>query len=267
MKIDGAGIADIQQYSSTTNQTTVDAETKSFQTQIASAQTQLQKLSANREMSSEEKAEKRQEIQKQIIELNNMLREHKMEMRREKQQQAAQEAAKSNEKQKGQSQESKESKGEASETVVVEEKPQITETSGMSSKHIKSIIAADSTVSRVKSQENISRNLESRVRVLEGEIKQAENNGGYVEAKKNEIESLENKVERISGAKMNILNGAMKEIKQVAEQEDRNDAKSGNGKNSVIKEAAQLPTKDFAKKKQVDMYTKGKTFSNVDIHF
>lgn len=264
MKIGGASIADIQQYSGTTNQTTVDAETKSFQTQIASAQTQLQKLSANREMSSEEKAEKRQEIQKQIMELNNMLREHKMEIRREKQQQAAEEAAKSNEQQK---EENQGRQKKTSETVVVEEKPQITETSGMSSKHIKSIVAADSTVSRVKSQENVARNLKSRVRVLEGEIKQAENSGGYVEAKKSEIESLENKVERISGAKMNILNGAMQEIKQVADEENKKDVKSGNGKSSVIKESTELPTKDFTNKKQVDMYTKGKMFSNVDIHF
>lgn len=254
MKIDGAGIADTQQYSGTTNQTTVDAKTKSFQTQIASAQTQLQKLSANREMSSEEKAEKRQEIQKQIMELNNMLREHKMEMRREKQQQAAEEAAKREEQKKSQNEDSKE---KTSETVVVEEKPQVTETTGLSSKRVKSIVAADSTITRVRSQENVSKNLKSRVRVLEGEIKQARNSGGYVEAKKSEIESLENKVERISGAKMNILGTAMQEMKQVAE-----DKSSGK-----IKEPADLPSKDFTKKKQVDMYTKGKMFSSVDIHF
>ncbi|HBA97320.1 MAG TPA: hypothetical protein DCZ23_04340 [Lachnospiraceae bacterium] len=266
MKIGGAGIVDAQQYSGTMNQTAVDAETKSFQTQIASAQTQLQKLSANREMSSEEKAEKRQEIQKRIMELNNMLREHKMEMRREKQQQAAEEAAKSAnaEQQKGQQQDSQDKSVDAK---IVEEKPQITETQGISSKRMKSIVAADSTVSRVKAQENISNNLESRMRILETEIKQATHSGGYVDAKKGELESLENKVERISGAKMNIIGSAIQEMKQVTDEENRKDAKSGIGQNGNTKEPAELPSKDFTTKKQVDMYTKGKMFSNVDIHF
>lgn len=266
MKIGGAGIADVQQYSgsSTMNQTTVDAETKSFQTQIASAQTQLQKLSSNQEMSSEEKAEKRQEIQKQIMELNNMLREHKMEMRREKQQQAAEEAAKSDGQQKEQK---SDSPNQAVDTKVVEEKPQVTETSstGMSSKRMKSIVAADSAVSRVKSQESVSKNLQSRVRVLETEIKQAAQSGGYVDAKKGELESLENKVEKISGAKMNIISSAIKDMKKIADEEVRKDSKSKSG--SSAKEPAELPSKDFTTKKQVDMYTKGKMFSNVDIHF
>lgn len=259
MKVDGASITDMQQYSGVTNQIAVDAETKSFQNQIANAQTQLQKLSANREMSSEEKAEKRQEIQKQIMELNNMLREHKMEMRRKKQQQAAEEAAKSDKQQKEQKQDDQ---NKSVEEKLVEEKPQITETNGLSSKRVKSIVAANSTIDRVKSQESISKNLKSRVRILETEINQAQQNGGYVDAKNGEIESLENKVEKISGAKMNIISSAIKEIRKVTDEESKNDTKSNNAK-----ESAELPSKDFTTKKQLDMYTKGKMFSNVDIHF
>ena len=93
MKISGTETVEVQQYKGAMNSQTeaaaTDFETKSFQNKIASAQTQLQKLSANNEMSSEEKAKKRQEIQKQIMELNNMLRERKAELRREKQQKAA----------------------------------------------------------------------------------------------------------------------------------------------------------------------------------
>ena len=44
-----------------------DSVSKNIQNQIANAQKQLQELSANKEMSIEEKMKKRQEIQQQII--------------------------------------------------------------------------------------------------------------------------------------------------------------------------------------------------------
>lgn len=298
MKIGEASIANIQQNSSTMNQTTLDAKTQSFQNQIASAQTQLQKLSADRNMSSEEKAKKRQEIQKQIAELNNMLREHKMQMRREKQQKMAEEAARNEEQQK--KQQSSQSQNTSSNAVTVEEKPKTSDTSktpntsdtsqtsnsadtsqtsdasqtseksdtsGMSSNSLKSLVAADSAVNKVKTQESVAKDLKSRIRVLQGEIEQATQNGGYVDAKKDELQSLENKVEKISGAKMNILSNAMQEINQMSDYENKKDIKSGYSSNGTVKEPADLPSKDFTTKKQVDMYTKGKMFSNVNIYF
>jgi len=262
MKIGGTGIADIQQYNGTPGQAiAADAETQNFQTQIASAQTQLQKLSADNNISPEEKAEKRKEIQKQIAELNKMLREHKMELRREKQQQAAEETASSAIRQK-------EGQGQAFEEKAVENKPEvIVEHSGISPRHIKAIVAANSSVGRVKTQDNVSKKLENRVRTLEGEIKQAAETGGYIEAKKGELESLENKVEKISGAKANILTSAINEIKQAVDEEEKKDIKSAQGKNTPVKEPADLPSKDFVAKKQVDKYANGKMFSSVDIHF
>ncbi len=62
-----------------------DQETKSLQKQIAEKQKQLQELSSNEEMSMEEKMKKRQDIQKEITELNNQLRQHQIEQRNEKQ--------------------------------------------------------------------------------------------------------------------------------------------------------------------------------------
>ena len=264
MKISGTETVEVQQYKGAMNSQTeaaaTDFETKSFQNKIASAQTQLQKLSANNEMSSEEKAKKRQEIQKQSMELNNMLRERKAELRREKQQKAA-EAEEGN-------------NGEGTllgqqgkpETVHIESNT--SSSPGISSRHMKSVISADAAIDKAELADNISNELENRVQVLQGEIRQAEANGGYVEAKKGEVQSLENKVAKISGAKMNIISGAISEMKQAVKEAGRKDSKSSQNTAEAAKKPADVPSKDFTtKKQQVDMYTKGKMFSNVEFHF
>lgn len=62
-----------------------DAVTKSIQRQIANAQKQLQEISSNKDMAMEEKMKKRQEIQKEIADLNLQLRQHQIEQRKEQQ--------------------------------------------------------------------------------------------------------------------------------------------------------------------------------------
>ena len=57
---------------------TNDSVSKNIQNQIANAQKQLKELSANKDMSIEEKMKKRQEIQQQITDLNNQLRQHQI---------------------------------------------------------------------------------------------------------------------------------------------------------------------------------------------
>ena len=60
-----------------------DAVSKSIRKQIANKQKELQNLSSNQEMEMEEKSKKRQEIMQEINDLNNQLRQHQMEQRRE----------------------------------------------------------------------------------------------------------------------------------------------------------------------------------------
>ena len=59
-----------------------DSYTKNIQRQIADAQQKLQDLSSNEELSLEDKMKKRQEIQQEITNLNQQLRQHQMEQRR-----------------------------------------------------------------------------------------------------------------------------------------------------------------------------------------
>lgn len=270
MKVGGTGIAaaEVQQYKGTVNQKeeiTADPEAKSFQIQISSAQTELQKLSSDDKMSSEEKAKKRQEIQKQIMELNNMLRERKAELRREKQQKAAEEDSKGENLLPGQEQQEKQERPETVHNVSRYIEKNVS-SHRIPVRHMKAMVSADAAIDRAELTESISDELESRVQVLQGEIKQAEANGGYVEAKKSEIEVLENKVAKISGAKMNIISSAISEMKQAVKDAGKKDQKQGT--NETAKKQADLPSKDFAdRKQQVSTYTKGKMFSNVEFRF
>ena len=62
-----------------------DSVSKNIQNQIANAQQKLQDLSSNEEMSLEDKMKKRQEIQQEINNLNQQLRQHQIEQRKEQQ--------------------------------------------------------------------------------------------------------------------------------------------------------------------------------------
>ena len=59
-----------------------DSVSKNIQNQIANAQQKLQDLSSNEEMSLEDKMKKRQEIQQEINNLNQQLRQHQIEQRK-----------------------------------------------------------------------------------------------------------------------------------------------------------------------------------------
>ena len=60
-----------------------DSVSKNIQNQIANAQQKLQDLSSNEGLSLEDKMKKRQEIQQEITNLNQQLRQHQIEHRKE----------------------------------------------------------------------------------------------------------------------------------------------------------------------------------------
>lgn len=59
-----------------------DALSRSLQKQIEEAKKKLQELASDKNMSDEEKMQKRQELQKKIAELNQQLKQHQMEQKR-----------------------------------------------------------------------------------------------------------------------------------------------------------------------------------------
>ena len=64
----------------------MDSFSINIKNEIARKQKEQQEISSNKSLSAEEKMKKRQEIQRQINDLYNQLRQHQIEQRREKQQ-------------------------------------------------------------------------------------------------------------------------------------------------------------------------------------
>lgn len=187
-----------------------DAVSKNLQTQIMNAQRQLKDLSSNEELSSEEKMEKRKEIQQQLADLNSQLRKHQIEMRQEKQQ--------------SKESQSKEVFGEKKEASKQDE----TKAIGMSDKSMKAMISADTAVSFAKSQGSLKTALEGRVDVLEVEIAQDASRGGATESKEEELEDLEKRLSNVTGSQVENLSLASDEI-QTAMQEELEEKKGSEG--------------------------------------
>lgn len=177
-----------------------DSVSKNIQNQIANAQKQLQELSANKDMSIEEKMKKRQEIQQQITDLNNQLRQHQIEQRKEQQ------AKKS----------SMDDMLGGSKKTAPKAGKQSTGLSQLSQASMKAMISADSAMAQAQVQGSVATKMEGRAGVLESEIKLDSARGDVVEAKKEELAEVEQKAALAESAQMNTLATANKELEEAA---------------------------------------------------
>ena len=202
-----------------------DSVSKNIQNQIANAQKQLQELSSNKDMSLEEKMKKRQEIQQQITDLNNQLRQHQIEQRKEKQQ----------------------AKGSSMDDMLGGSKKTTSKTgnqsAGLSQASMKAMISADSAMSQAQVQGSVATKMEGRAGVLEAEIKLDAGRGGSVEDKREELAEVEQKAMQAESAQMNTLATANKELEEAvkadqqsekAEDKDKKDAVSNDKKDKTV---------------------------------
>lgn len=225
----------------------MDSEGKNLQNQIVGEQKRLKELNVNNDLNAEEKTKKRKEIQKQITELNNELKQHQIQQRREQQ-----------EKEKDREGMSLEEKGESQEEEKSLER-------GVSKTGMKVIVSADSAISQAKAQENVAMTIDSKVRVLQGEIKQDTGRGKDTKMKQKELENLQDKAIRAKAANMEILADVVLDIKQSVEKENQIDKKNGQEKKNSSDDGVPI-FKNSAAKKKANVYEKGKLFSNVDFH-
>ena len=183
-----------------------DSVSKNIQNQIANAQKQLQELSSNKEMSIEEKMNKRQEIQQQIADLNNQLRQHQIEMRREQQQ----------------------TKNSSMDDMLGGTR-KVANTgnqgAGLSQASMQAIISADSAISQVQSSGRVVTKMEGRAGVLEAEIKLDSARGGNVEAKQEELAEVQQKASQAQASQMNVLANANEELEEAAKTEQKTESK------------------------------------------
>lgn len=157
-----------------------DSESRNLRNQIANAQQRLNKLSSDSEISQEEKAKERQEIQKQIAELNRKLRQRRIEQKEE-----AAEATEKQEKQK-QLQNIEQEKEEA--------KPQEEDKSNTSAVHMQNMLTADSKLRQQQIQESTSRATEGLEGILEAEIKSDTLYGSDTTAKEEKLSDMQKNI-------------------------------------------------------------------------
>lgn len=195
-----------------------DMVSKSLQSQIASAQKQLQELSSNDRMSVEEKRKKRQELQKQIADWNNQLRQHQIEERKKKQQE--QKKANTDTRQK---QNTTQGAG-----------------NGLSGESMQAMIGADVSVKQAKIQSSTAGRLEGKARVLETEAKNSSE--VVAERKQEEAGDLQAKVQTAVQAQMDTLAEAEDSLAKAADQnkagtENKTDKEDKTDKTDTGREA------------------------------
>ncbi len=227
----------------------MDTVSKGIQNRIANAQMQLQGLSSKEELSTEEKMQKRQEIQKQIAEWNNQLRQHQMELRQEQQQEKVK---KIGDAPAGQ----KESNPEKEETDATK----------VSNASMEALLTADTALDMAQEYTGLSDALRGEAKVLDGEAKLDVERGVSAEEKKKVLEDIELRAEKIEAIQQEILSDATVELQTVAKEEVKPESLQEKEKEKKdIKDMAVNAALGNAKEK-TDKYNYGKMFSSVDVH-
>ena len=178
-----------------------DSVSKNIQNQIANAQQKLQDLSSNEELSLEDKMKKRQEIQQEITNLNQQLRQHQIEQRKEQQSK----------------------KSSMDDMVAGTKNTSAKKGTGLSQAGMRAMISADSSMKQAKVQGSMATQMEGRAGVLESEIKQDAGKGN-TEKKEEELADLQAKAQSATAAQMSSLSDANKSMEEVAKADNRTDA-------------------------------------------
>ena len=225
-----------------------DSVSKNIQNQIANAQKQLQELSSNKEMSVEEKMKKRQEIQQQITDLNNQLRQHQIEQRKEQQVKKS-----SMNDMLGGSKQTTSKVGNQG--------------TGLSQASMKAMISADSAMAQAKIQGSVAGQMEGKAGVLEAEIKLDAARGGNVEKKKEELAEAQQKAAQAESAQMNTLSNANKELEAATKVDDKDKKTDKKDAVSAGKEDATMSVEDEIEIVEANVETNAETeiHTHVDV--
>lgn len=221
----------------------MDSYSKDIQNQIARAQKELQEISANEDLSMEEKMKKKQDIQKQIMDLNNELRQHQMEQRRQQQQEKANKMQ------------------EALGGKQSDKKAEKNSGNGFSDTRMEAMISADTSVKQAKVQGGVSKSLERRAKELQTEIK-LDGKRANPEKKQAEIADLTSKSQDAMKASMSSLQKANKTLEEATEKEEA--AKAAKTKDDKEAEKGQNDNKTEEKKEELVEQIKENQEENIE---
>ena len=204
MMIDSVGSgqgAAVQAGSGMTRQS--DPVSRNIQAQIGNAQKRLQELSSNDTMSVEEKMKKRQEIQKEIASLNQQLRQHQIEKRKE---------------QRAQGTSMDDMLGCGHRTAKKGK-----EGTGLSQAGMQAMISADSSMKVADAQGSVAVQMDGQARVLQSEIRMDRNSGVSTEEKEAQLADLQAKAQSAETSQISTLAEAGRVIRESGEAEEDTD--------------------------------------------
>lgn len=239
MKINGVNTMMPQPGQAGMNQA-MDSVSKNLQQQIERAQKQLQELSSNQEMSIEEKMKKRQELQKQISDLNQQLRQHQIELRRQKQQEKTASSRESSDSQSAQ--------GNGSEQ----------QGRGMSQEDMRALVSADNAIDQSRVQGSVAKQMEGRAGVLKAEIKLDAARGGDTQKKEEELADAEQIAAKATASQIDTLEEANRTLEETSKvenstkQQDEAEqaAKSGTKQQDETEQAAKISAAETTGKRE-----------------
>ncbi|MDE6905408.1 MAG: FlxA-like family protein [Lachnospiraceae bacterium] len=210
-----------------------DSYSKNIQNQIAGAQNQLRELSSNKEMSLEEKVKKRQEIQKQIADLNNQLRQHQVEQRKQKQQ------------------EKKSSMDDMLGAGNTRKAKAGKKGRGLSQASMRALISAGGALSQAQSGEQITTQISGQANVLKSEIHLDKQAGLDTAAKEEELAKVEENLAGATASQIENLGKANEEIKEASRENEETEEtgkekkdKSVKGKEETVSPASAADTRE-----------------------
>ncbi len=256
------GIERSESLSSQSNTSRIhDTESKGIENQITSARQQLQKLSSDQEMTVEEKKQKRQEVQKQIADLNRELRQRQMELRKEQLEEQQDRKADAKETNKDNKTGMSTAESEKEEDSKEKEEQQITFPKGS----MAAIVSADTSKEQADTQRSVVLSLEGTARIMQSEIDLDAGRGQNTERKKAALESIQQRASQASQAQFGLLSNAARNIRKI-EPQDRQVFHRQESQDDVrVAAMVGAPQKESAQH-ALQSYHAGKRYSSVTFH-
>lgn len=192
-----------------------DNRLKSIQTQIKNVQNQINGLSEKKDMSIEQKMEKRKELEQQLQDLNKEAAQRQMEIQKEKREKAAEEA-----KAKKQMEEPKDTYERSEASLALSS--------------VQGIISAETSMSQAEKLQSVKTKLEGQKNVTNTEVKLSKG-ANTIAKKKESISSLEGKIEKATSGMMEKVNDVNKTLEE-AKTESIEESKEEENKVNSAKE-------------------------------
>lgn len=190
---EGGGNVQSMQPSSSHSQ---DAMIKSLQKQIDSAKEELRELNQNKNMSPEEKMEKRKEIQQKIQDLSKQISQRELDIRKQAQEKKAKELQEQAERNAPKSEFEEKQQGSVAAEVIL------------------TVMGVEAAMDQVNVKQSVKKDLEGKTGVLEAEIKLDTARGGSAAAKKDQLAETEDRINDINSDMMSDISDINKDIKE-----------------------------------------------------